>query len=215
MQLLQIQQSKITYLTVVRRPEGQLFLPFAIKKLVEHYSFGGAPKSIEQLQEPPVAFQHGVFNGTAIDKVEIYNDGIVVSGASNTNVFDAFLDDLFSWIGPELGLTEVPQLRHGRIFESAVVAELAINPDKVAPWSRTIRSLIGEKWEAAGRPKFEFEFSQLRFGPDPHERTFAPINFSLERRAGIPFEQNIYFSTAPLRTDDHVEVLRAIEKALA
>ncbi|MCR6646484.1 MAG: hypothetical protein NVV62_19195 [Terricaulis sp.] len=167
------------------------------------------------MQETPITFLHGVFNGTAIDKFEIYNDGVIVSGASNTRVFDAFLDDLFSWIGPELGLTEVPQLKHGRIYESAVVAELAINADKIAPWSKALRKLIGDKWEDAGRPKFEFEFSQLRFGPDPHERSFAPINFSLERRAGIPFDQNIYFSTAPLRTDDHVEALAALEKSLS
>jgi hypothetical protein len=38
------------------------------------------------------------------------------------------------------------------------------------------------------------------------------VRFTLERRTGVPFEENVFFSTAPLQTDHHVEFLGELEK---
>lgn len=41
---------------------------------------------------------------------------------------------------------------------------------------------------------------------------FARSDFSLERRATVPLEHNVFFSTAPLRTSDHEAYLERIER---
>ena len=38
--------------------------------------------------------------------------------------------------------------------------------------------------------------------------TIKPAPVSVERRIEIPFDMNVYFSSAPLRTADHVEYIR-------
>ena len=38
--------------------------------------------------------------------------------------------------------------------------------------------------------------------------------FTIERRTGRPYEENVYFTQAPLQTDDHVAVLTEIEESL-
>ena len=39
----------------------------------------------------------------------------------------------------------------------------------------------------------------------------APSAFRLDRREGVPFEQEVYWSEAPLTTQHHVEVLSEFE----
>ena len=61
------------------------------------------------------------------------------------------------------------------------------------------------------------EFSRLDFEID---RTtllgqMALPKFSLERRGGISFVQERYFSTAPMTTADHIETLEEIERVAA
>jgi hypothetical protein len=40
-----------------------------------------------------------------------------------------------------------------------------------------------------------------------------PPEFSFERRAGVIYASNEYFSSAPLRTADHIRILHELEKA--
>jgi hypothetical protein len=40
------------------------------------------------------------------------------------------------------------------------------------------------------------------------------LDFRVERRVGAPYDQNVYYSGAPLRTADHVAVLEEFERAM-
>lgn len=64
----------------------------------------------------------------------------------------------------------------------------------------------------------EFAIKRLAFGDSPEPVTGVDImamiergDFTIERRAGRPFGENRYFSSAPLRTQDHIRVLEQIE----
>jgi hypothetical protein len=213
MDLLQIETSKITLLTIVQRPGGQLFLPRAAVELVKRYQFQKFPTDL--LAEPPLTFEHGLFRDSAIDEFQIYNDGIIVTSASPADLLDDFLTDLFTWAEAQLGLKEVPALRVGKVYESAVVVAMNIDDDKLLPWAAPAMKLLREKWEQGGRPAGPITFQAARLTTDPVNRNITPVAFRLERRANIPFEKGIYFSTAPLSTADHLEVLAQIEKTLA
>jgi hypothetical protein len=38
-----------------------------------------------------------------------------------------------------------------------------------------------------------------------------PNRFTLERRIGLPFSANVFFSQAPLKSGDHLALLEALE----
>jgi len=212
MELLHVELTKITYLTILRRPKGQLFLPLAAQGLVDRYHFQGLPENL--LSEPPLTFEHGVFDDSAIAELRVYNDGLVVSSACRSETLDAFIQDLLIWTKTTYEMQEIQQLRQGAIYESALVVQLDIDPDRIIPWARPIEKMVSAKWESYGRPKFKFEFDCISVSPDPSERSLVPINFLVERRAGVSFDKNIYFSAAPLKTSDHLEVLAEFEKSL-
>jgi hypothetical protein len=60
-----------------------------------------------------------------------------------------------------------------------------------------------------------FEPTAILMGTDASQRKVVPGRFSLERKAGSPFKENIYFSAAPLQTAAHLELLQSIETTLA
>jgi hypothetical protein len=41
-----------------------------------------------------------------------------------------------------------------------------------------------------------------------------PPKFILERRAGIPFDKERYYSSAPIKTQDHITLLEEIERSI-
>ena len=65
----------------VHRPAGQLYLPDALAKLVERYSFVKAPGPEQALL---FTFTVGKFKNAQIAELSIYNDGFIVSSASDT-----------------------------------------------------------------------------------------------------------------------------------
>ena len=54
----------------------------------------------------------------------------------------------------------------------------------------------------------------LTIGVDETQGAITPAFFTVERRAQVPFEENVYFSTAPVPTDDHMIILEKFEAAL-
>ena len=40
------------------------------------------------------------------------------------------------------------------------------------------------------------------------------LAFNIERRAGVPFDQNVFFCTAPMTTAAHIAALEEIEASM-
>jgi len=98
MNLIGIESSRIIFLTQVHRPSGELYLPDAVAKIVKRYSFLKSPSPEQAL---PYTFAVGKFQNSQIAEFSLYNDGLIVSSASDTDLLDAFLDDLLSWATKE------------------------------------------------------------------------------------------------------------------
>ncbi len=63
--------------------------------------------------------------------------------------------------------------------------------------------------------EYPVHLKRMDFGFDPDEIAgIRPANFMLERRVGVPYVQNRFFSEAPIRTDTHLELLQEIESLL-
>jgi hypothetical protein len=215
MELIAFDDSKVVYLLDMFRPAGQLYQPEAATKIVQRYSFMKFP-SVENLVKNERNFGIGKFRDIQINEFNIYSDGVIVSSGSDTDAIDAFVDDVLAWAKEEFGIV---QLTDGfppeRAYESSMVVKsdadlmraLAPKNDMSTILNKIYHSDRGYVGGDIGLTGFIAAVDRSKF-----TGRRKPISFTLDRRLGLPFENNIYFSMAPLRTKDHLEVLRSIER---
>jgi hypothetical protein len=212
MELAGIDFSRIIYLTQRMRPAGQVYVPDAVQKLAQRYSFAKLP-SVEELTRLPLTLSLGKFKDVQIDEFQIYNDGIIVSAKANTEILDAFISDLLSWSERELGLVDAPTAKPEKIIESAIIVKsvkdlaLSLSPrnDVAEILNRTFRG------ELVGVGPYQLSGFFLDCDPLQFTARRKPMRFALERRLGVPFTENVFYSQAPLHTGDHLKVLSDLE----
>jgi len=213
MELKMIETSRVVYLTQPWRPGGQIFLPDAFQALLNRYRFQKFPTKEELYQGDTFLFNQGVFEDIGIIEFGLYPDGLVVSSRANTTVLDLFIQDVLKWAERDLGIVETdipPKERH---YESTLVVSLQIKEEKSFPYLANLNSSLTAYQENYGLRTFAFSFSAIQVANDP--TTYGgrkPVPFTIARRVNVPFDADIYFATAPLKTDDHIAVLEALEK---
>ena len=127
---------------------------------------------------------------------------------------DLVLNHLITTLDETFGF----RLRSSRItksYVSNIVVEFERGIEEFIQKLARMEAAINEK----RNPKLpRLKFKRLGFGAkggtpaetDPISAV-EEAEFLIERRAGSPFEQNRYFCSAPMLTDDHLRVLEVIE----
>jgi hypothetical protein len=210
MELTGIDNSRVVLLTQVRRPDGQIYLPDAIAKIVERYSFVKAPAPDEAL---PYTFKIGKFRDSQIAELGIYNDGIIVSSASDTDLLDAFIEDFLSWAMKEFGLQQLTTTPSEKYYESSVVVRSTTDLASLLRPKYDITDIIAEAMQSA-KIDTELKFSGAIFDFDVGaiKRKRKPFRLIVDRRVNVSFLENVFFSQAPFRTKDHLEILKSLER---
>lgn len=215
MELKAIEYSRIVFLTSVHRAKGQLFLPFAAGELASRYHFQKIPTG-DQLSSDILKFEQGVFGDIGINELSIYPDGIIVSTRADADIIELFLNDLLMWAEADLGVTETgipPREKH---YESAIIVKMQLGRKWNIPFAVETCNFLSKAQTDYGLKEFEFQLGGYSFVVDttsyPNRK---PIPFTLARRIGVSFDADIYYSTAPLRTKHHLELLEKIEKNLS
>lgn len=212
MKLLAIEMSRLTSLFNITRPQGQLYLPNAALALIDRYAFAKGPTTFDELSADRVDFQHGFFQDSAIEKLEVYQDGIVVSSQSESDLLDGFVSDLLQWSEKEFGSTIFPNRQAGRLYDSQLIIEAS--DAMLAPLEALngIAGQIGAMLKESSGLDIPFQSVGYTLA---HDRTKNPLIqpniFRLERRFAAEFSLNQFISVAPLRTSQHIELLEAIE----
>jgi hypothetical protein len=209
MNLISIDSTRIIFLTQVQRPSGQLYLPDAINKVVERYSFLKAPTPDQAL---PYTFSVGKFQDSQIAELSLYNDGLIVSSASDSDLLDAFLNDLVSWATKEFAFVQLPTTKPEKFYESSVIvksttdlaAPLKPQVDIADMFSKAVKSANIEAPIRFSGAIFDFDVADIK-------RKRKPFRLIVDRRVGLPFSENIFFSQAPFKTKDHLKVLASLE----
>jgi hypothetical protein len=211
MELVAVQNSRVVYLTYLYRPTGQLYLPEAVAKLIQRYSFVKYPTA-EDLLKDIHPFGMGKFNDIQIDEMKIYPDGVIASSRSDSDLVDSFLRDLFDWAQKEFGFVQGITAKPERHYESYLIVKSKCD----LALAQKPRHDITEDFNKLWRKKY-FDEAYLPAGfaldCDPHNFSGRrkPMAFDLARRIGVPFEENVFFSTAPLTTKDHLALLSRLE----
>jgi hypothetical protein len=213
--LLAVNSARAIWLvkTIFLNPKGRSLVP-AIVGLAGRYKFSKLPSSESLTTQPlDMKFENGVFIGTNSEPIavnlSIYEDGLIAETRASTEEADQFLNDALSWASEEYGLPHYSNLIVDKAYASELIVQLDLSNSifggKFAEFSTRLRRGI------SNNPKIPMEVTAFHFSPDP-ALTKKTAPFRIERLANVPFERNEYFSTAPVPTSEHTEILTLMER---
>jgi hypothetical protein len=212
MKLLMMENSHLTVLFQIARNKGQLFLPEAALMLASRYNFSIYPKAYEEMSPDKVEFKHGKFEDTAIESLQIYSDGIVVSANSDTDIIESFFSEFCEWLKESLGLSFIKTHYIDKIYDSTLVFQTDKNILKpleaLGEIADTVQSIL--KDNSGLDVRFE-PFGWVLSADSTLNPALKPISLRIERRAGIEFSLQHYISAAPLKTKQHLALLEKLE----
>jgi hypothetical protein len=198
-------------------PEDQrLPLIPLVKKLQDRYYFLQVPNKVEEFDfAKGVTFLSGVFERKTIDKFQVYNLGILCESKTDTDHCERFIEDVLRFAresGVPFSLKEPPDRAYYSSLEIHLDGEFGEQITRVS----SISDLIMSKFKIYGMRTLSFPVYGFKLNSDAAVETIPiPSEFGFERRAGQPFASSLYASWGPLRTQDHLEVLAAIEKMMS
>jgi hypothetical protein len=214
--------------TLPRMRVPQQVISAAVKS---RYQFPDIPPLVSMLTPPNhVVMQGGQFtyDNSVHDVAQLVMETIGDSvTTTSTDVGNAFLDDLFSFLDSEFGfrLTSAP---YKTSYASVLIVEFDVKLEEKILLLGRIATLLSEMWGDAEKP---FNLQRLAFGrqregaptsviaaaliPQSQVAVVEATDFTIERRAGTPFSANRYFCAAPFTTEDHIKSLERIEKLLS
>jgi len=199
---------------------GHVYLPDLVRDIKERYGFVGAPQALYELEvsdSSAASFKHGKFvretRSVLIKTLEVYANWVIATTESSTDDADAFLSDLLTWLsGTYFTVTSYSYVT----YYSQLEVVLEANFGTAARFLSSPRSKLAgmlSSYNNLSPPKFEMSGFSLNY--DTVERKEANWGgFTIERRSGHSYPESVYFTQAPLKTEDHILILSEIEQAL-
>lgn len=207
-------------------PPGGIAFPSLIAALRDAYKFTIFPElaqgDIPLVQVAPIGlgFQNGELEidgvRAAISQLQLFLNGIAVSSQS-TDLSDKILDNIIALLDGKFGF-RLASSESQRSYISQIVVHLDQSFEERIPHLRAIQDIIFDAMHPEEDEKPKLTAKRLSFGSqirtimNPLQANL--MDFHIERRGGVPFSQNRYFSGAPLSTEEHIAVLEKIEQTL-
>jgi hypothetical protein len=209
-QLIGYELSRIVYLTNIRRLAGGAFLPELAHQVIQRYSFVKSP-TLDELQKEGQTFAFGKYQDVQINEFKVFTDGVIVSGMCSTDVLDGFLHDLFGWLQTAHGLEEIRLQEPEKYFESGLLVQAERNLVPIISPPKRVTDLIQKTISQITDVEFQATTTYLEADPKAVTGRRRPNRFTLERKIGLPFSTNAFYSQAPLRSGDHFTLLEGLE----
>ncbi|MGH9585294.1 MAG: hypothetical protein ACRD4O_20450 [Bryobacteraceae bacterium] len=194
-------------------PKGQSNLPDNINALIRRYGFSKYPTTIEEMDlQKGIQFAEGSLGDIAITSIQLFHNGLIIDTRSSTDNSKRVFDDLVILAKEMNGASVVSRRYHLTsqfIFRSELKLAL-LNPLLQPIADRLARSVSGNL-----NHSISFEPTAVLIGPQAWALKIVPSSFSIERRSETPFNENTYFSSAPLPTDEHLKLIEEFEQALS
>ncbi len=227
MKLVSIVLGQAVRLFRVSNPIGGTYLPDVVTAFRERYGFLEVPTKVAEYDASKgVTFGHGKFKVRSrkspqgrvseeivIDSFQVFNDGLVVNTKAFVEDAELFLDDVIVWVTQTFGynILDDPPVQRTYISQIEVAFPGSLLPlfDKIGILNKRITTAL----TSYGKVPPSYEVSGFILHCDT-TKVLPPIptGFTFERRAQHPYTSNLYFSSAPLKTSDHLKVLEELEK---
>lgn len=221
MKLLSVFLARSVWLGNLRdfNPRGKSLTTLLITYLLESYKFIDYPilKPNEPLDDTKgIVFSRGEFvnrKGETIEvKLSIFNFGIVAETGSSTSDSDYFLETLLAKLHEKFGLVHYSQLVNKKDYLSQVYVSTEKNLNILNPKLNTIVDYLNSNITVHG--EVDYQVGGISFWANP-VKSVNPLPFTFERQATAPFAENRYFSSVPLSTEKHLELLDKLEDILS
>jgi hypothetical protein len=214
MELISITQARIVALIHVQDwdPLGKALTLEVLAKLGNRYVFTKTPARLEEIDfQKGVELQEGRLGDIRIARIIIYMNGIAIDTRSSTDDSETVLKDIIAFAHETFGAIIGP----GRqTFASQLTFRSDMQLAALNPVLPKIADVLTQRTSADMKHPFIFEPTGVLFNVDTAQAKTPPPMFSIERRVDIPFDENTYFSQAPLPTTEHIEILKAFEATL-
>ena len=163
---------------------------------------------------PLLRFERGrAPDGKPLAFFEVHPQGLVAQ-AADTRTADGFLADVLAFCEKTLGLRE-PTLSK-KVYNSSLVVEFETDIGGLLTKSKALFALFGSQLKTLYGIDLPPALQRLTLKPDterlPPRLGGLLSEFTLERRIFAPFETHRFYSTAPLPTDKHIELLKRVEE---
>jgi hypothetical protein len=196
-------------------PGGVLALPALGEALVKRYQFAQYPKTREEWLDPKGSpFAQGRVGPIEINRLIIYSNAVELTAQTTTEGNEQILEEMLIW-ATSLGLQYTKNDQRFRWPTSELTFTSDISLDALHPAVRALGDELSRIVTQSFRMPALYQTTAVALNLDDMNLKIPPGPFRLERRQGIPFTENMYYSIAPLTTNDHVRVLEQFEAALA
>jgi hypothetical protein len=199
------------------RPHAGLYVPIVQSALIQRYGFLSQPdlsRPIEEIERDGFKFGQGraIIDGKLIRVGEFafYNDGVVVH-CHRTEDAEMIWNDMLEWSKTAMGFrgfARPPRL----LYRSIVIVEFENNLSKLLNGFQELRQIVDDTLKHNTPYEASSDFVSFSIGVDPTKIPgLSPVPFTIDRRAGSPFEDNRYYCQASLPTRVHTTALERIE----
>ncbi len=194
-------------------PFGRSTTLDGLEKLVERFNFAKYPKNFDEINlQSGIELVQGQVGEVVVDKITLYQNGIVIDTRSSTDNSEKVLDDLMAFATELFGAQLKGTKRH---YVSQVIFRSELHLARLNAALDGIAKNLTQKVSENMTQEFRFEPTAIVLNADVSNSKIFPVPFSIERRNGVSFSQNTYFSSAPLRTGEHLELIRQFEKSIS
>lgn len=212
MEVQKVFQGRI--IQIAKVPTSIGWAPDVIKEIGAKYEFTVVPKpeDLWRADHNKAEFKHGRL-GTRIVDFTLFHDGFVVDSSTSTDEAELFLNDLMEWLKGKNPALE----RAGKPF---YLSQLEVHLN-LGGFGRLLDAFGREVFQQLAKYELlgvkPYALSTLQLAQDPVGKAGGPnlSVFSIDRRLNVPYEDNIFFAQAPLRTNDHISLLQTLEGVLA
>lgn len=195
-------------------PFGGIYIPDLYQLISERYGFV-KQSDMAKVLEAGAKFEQGRLKigdkNINILELTIYNDGIIVNGR-HTDDASIVMDDILVWGKKAFGLRD-PETKIARKYVSHVVVDFNKPIDNALRGFDIIRRNLNDFYKQTYGTGVVYDLFRISLAIDPQAvplHTFT--EFGIERRVGVPYSKNRFFSVAPLTTKAHLSLLEVVER---
>jgi hypothetical protein len=195
---------------------GDLYYPELVKALVDRYGFIKHPTEFDSIDESKgVEFIGGKSGKRVIEKLVILDTGIYLDTVVNTATSQELWLELMEWAVQTLGATFQPDMVKRHVYVSHVTFQSDAPIMAVNPILAKIANVVTGEVERNYKRRLEYEPAGFSIHFDMESTKLGTAPFTVQRREGVPYSENKYYSSAPVQTDLHLELLQIWEQAMS
>jgi hypothetical protein len=198
-------------------PSGRPIAHDYMNAFVERYSFIKRPTTPDEIldsQNKGITFEQGKHGDVGINRVVLFDWGVVVETSASTDACAEILQDMLNWGAGRFGLSNRPSLITRRNYVSELVFSSEMSLPSISPQLQSLGREITDLVSSYLGNSLPFETVGISLAIDSTETKQLFTPFQIQRLTDTPFSQKKYYSGAPLRTFDHIRLLNQFEAAI-